>query len=60
MEGYKIPTLLAQKGQAKNNYVKYYPENQKKSKSYINMVIAHAKGIPDPRKYSKIIKWATD
>jgi hypothetical protein len=24
------------------------------------MVMAHAKGIPDPRKYSKIIKWATD
>jgi hypothetical protein len=40
--------------------VKYHPEDQKKSKSYINTIIAHAKGIPDPRKYSKIIKWATD
>jgi hypothetical protein len=36
--------------------VKYHPEDNKKSKSYINTIIAHAKGIPDPRKYSKIIK----
>jgi hypothetical protein len=40
--------------------VKYYNEDKTKSKSFINTVIAHAKSIPDPRKYSKIIKWATD
>ena len=32
-------------------------EEEKYSKSYINTLIKHSKGVPDSRKYSKIIKW---
>lgn len=38
----------------------YKPENNKKSRSYMNLLIAHSKAIPDPRKYSKIDKWGDD
>ena len=38
--------------------LKYHPEEESKKKSFMNQIIAHAKEVPDPRKYSKIITWA--
>jgi hypothetical protein len=40
------------------NILKMKPEDEAKKKSFMNMVIAHSKGIPAPGKYSKQEVWA--
>lgn len=37
-----------------------YKVDEKKTRSYINLLIERAKEIPDPRKYSKVWKWQSD
>ena len=40
--------------------VAYQPEEEKKKRTFINMAIAHSKEIPNPQKYSKVLKWESD
>ena len=40
-------------------HVLTYPkEPENKKKSFMNQIVAHAKEIPAPTKYSKVITWA--
>ena len=40
--------------------VGYKEEKFKKDRTFMGHVIAHAKMIPPPNKYNKILKWCTD
>ena len=55
VRGYKVPKQPEKEPISQVGVMKMVQD--KNPKSYINMLIAHAKGVPDPRKYSKIIKW---
>ena len=57
IRGYKVPKQPEKDGLRPINVLKMKKEEQKYSKSYINTLIKHSKGVPDPRKYSKIVKW---
>ena len=37
-----------------------YDKDQKSAGSYLDIITRRSKAIPDPCKYSKIIKWSTD
>lgn len=61
IQGYSMPKNTHPQKSLSMRYVLKYPqEDPKKSKSYINTIVNHAKGVPDPCKYSKVIKWTND
>lgn len=60
--GYSIPTVMQQQEpnipKRKGTFVMYHKDYHEKPREYIYAIQKHAKDVPDPRKYSQIIKWS--
>jgi len=57
IKGYNLPKQAEKPGMQMKNSLKFRKVDSKKEKTFLNIVIAHAKGVPDPRKYQRPQKW---
>jgi len=57
---YRMPRPAVQARAEGGVLVAYHPEEEKKKRTFINMAIAHAKAVPGPQKYSRILKWESE
>jgi hypothetical protein len=57
IKGYKVPKQNEKESLNSQHVLKYPKED--KNKSYMDVIVAHAKEVPDPRKYSRVVTWAT-
>ena len=54
IKGYTMPKQPDQNTMKGSGNISFRKTHSKKEQSYMNMVIAHAKEVPDPRKYQKL------
>ena len=63
IKGYKTPLFIPlnkMKSLSTKDLVGYKELKFKKDRTFMGRVIEHAKQIPPPNKYNKILKWSTD
>lgn len=58
IKGYKFPDQPEKEPFSSKNILKFIKPNPKRTKSYLTDIVNRSKAIPDPTKYSKIIKWS--